>query len=49
MTQEEILKKLQIARDAWGPSYSAKGYSPYASPTAGQEGYREILKEKLRF
>ena len=49
LAMPEILKKLKIARDAWGPSYSAKGYSPYASPTAGQEGYREILKEKLRF
>ena len=49
MTEEEILKKLKIAREAWGQGYPAKGYSPYMSPTAGQEGYEDILEEKLRF
>ena len=47
MTDEEIFKKLQIARDAWGQGYPAKGYSPYMSPSAGQEGYEDILKLKL--
>ena len=48
MTEEEILKKLQIARDAWGTG-AARGYSPYTSPSGGQEGYEDILEEKLRF
>ncbi len=46
MTDEEILKKLQIARDAWGTG-AARGYSPYTSPSGGQEGYEDILKLKL--
>ena len=47
MTDEEILKKLQIARDAWGQGYASKGYSPHISPSAGQEGYEDILRLKL--
>ena len=49
LAMPEVRNKIIRARDEWGQGAPSTGPNPFASPTSGEEGYRDILKDQLGF